>query len=139
MWNFEFFPGTNKQKKELFVMAICTPMGKTFPGNYTIIPSSKKWVFHAIFRLAFVELYGKKVCSMNRLVLTDEEDAEYRSFETMIATQDSIKKSKVMLCIFHAIWQPFKHDVYSLLPRKSAQGKPIELTELGNSWGKYLL
>jgi hypothetical protein len=57
----------------------------------------------------------------------------------MIATQDSFKKSKVMLCIFHAIWQPFKHDVYSLLPRKSAQGKPIELTELGNSWGKYLL
>ncbi len=80
----------------------------------------------------------KKVCSLNRLVLTDEEDAKYRSFKTMIATQDSFKKSKVMLCIFHAIWQPFKHDVYSLLPRKSAQGKPIELTELGNSWGKYL-
>jgi hypothetical protein len=56
MWIFEFFPGTNKQKKELFIMATCTPMGKTFPGNYTIIPSSKKWVFHAIFRLTFVEL-----------------------------------------------------------------------------------
>ena len=139
MWNFEFFPGTNKQKKKMFVMAICTPTGKKFPGNYTIIPSSKKWVFHAIFRLAFVELYGKKVCSLNRLVLTDKEDAKYRSFKTMIATQDSFKKSKVMLCIFHAIWQPFKRDVYSLLPRKSAQGKPIELTELGNSWGKYLL
>jgi hypothetical protein len=87
MWNFDFFPGTNKQKKELFVMAICTPTGKTFPGSYKIIPSSKKWVFHAIFRLAFVVLYGKKVCSLNRLVRTDKEDAEYRSFETMIATQ----------------------------------------------------
>jgi hypothetical protein len=111
MWNFELLPGTNKQKKELFVMAIRTPTGKTFPGNYTIISSSKKWVFHAIFQLAFVELYGKKVCSLNRLVLTDEEDAKYRPFETMIATQDSFKKSKVMLCIFHAIWQPFKRDV----------------------------
>jgi hypothetical protein len=38
-----FSPGTNKQKKELFVMAICTPTVKTFPGNYTIIPSLKKW------------------------------------------------------------------------------------------------
>jgi hypothetical protein len=37
--------------------------------------------FHAIFCLAFLELYGDEVCSMNRLVLTDEEDAEYRSFE----------------------------------------------------------
>jgi hypothetical protein len=56
----------------------------------------------------------------------------------MIATQDFFKNSRVMLCIFHAIWQPFKRDVYSLLPRKPAQGKPIELTELGNSRGKYL-
>ncbi len=101
MWHFELFPGTNKQKNKLFVMAIHTPTGKTFPGNYTIIPSSKKWVFYSIFRLAFVELYGNKVCSLNRLVLTDEEDAEYRSFESMIATQDFFKNSKVMLCIFH--------------------------------------
>jgi hypothetical protein len=113
-------------------------MRKTFLGNYTCIPTSKKWVFHSIFRLVFVELYGKKVCSLNKLVLTDKEDAEYRSFESMIATQDFFKNSKVMLCIFHPIWQPFKRDVSSLLPRKSAQGKPIELTELGNSWGKYL-
>jgi hypothetical protein len=49
-----------------------TPCGKTFPGNFTVIPSSKKWVFHAIFCLDnFLELYGDEVCSMNRLVLTD--------------------------------------------------------------------
>ena len=70
-------------------MAIRTPIGKTFPGNYTIIPSSKKWVFHSIFRLAFLSLYGEHVCSMNRLVLTDEEDAEYRAFESVIATHDA--------------------------------------------------
>jgi hypothetical protein len=51
--------GTNRHKKELFVMAVRTPAGKTFPGNFAIIPSSKKWVFHAIFRLAFLELWRR--------------------------------------------------------------------------------
>ena len=110
--------GTNRHKKELFVMAVRTPWGKSFPGNFSIIPSSKKWVFHAIFHLAFLELYGDKVCSMNCLVLTDEEDAEYRPFESLIATNDKFKSSKVMLCIFHAMWQPFKRDIYTLCPRK---------------------
>ncbi len=57
--------GTIIHKQELFVMAIRTPIGKIFPGNYTIIPSSKKWVFHSIFRLAFLSLYGEHVCSIN--------------------------------------------------------------------------
>ena len=117
-------------------MAVRTPCGRTFPGNFSIIPSAKKWVFHAIFRLAFLELYGERVCSMNRLVLTDEEDAEYRSFESLIATNDNFKSSKVMLCIFHAIWQPFKRDVYPLCPGKSKKGKPIELTKIGSAWGE---
>ncbi len=108
--------GTNGHRKELFVMAVRTPSGKTFPGNLSIIPSAKKWVFCAIFRLAFLELYGAEVCSMNRLVLTDEEDAEYRSFESLIATNVKFKILKVMLCIFHAIWQPFKCDIYPLCP-----------------------
>jgi len=123
--------GTNRHKTELFVMAVRTPCGKTFPGNFSIIPSSKKWVFHAIFRLAFLELYGDEVCSMNRLVLTDEEDAEYRTFESLIATNDRFKLSKVMLCIFHAIWQPFKYDIYTLCPKISKKGKP---TQWSKSW-----
>ncbi len=44
-----FYAGINNQKKELFVMAVCSPTGKTFPGNFTIIPSAKQWVFHAIY------------------------------------------------------------------------------------------
>jgi hypothetical protein len=119
-------------------MAVQTHCGKTFPGNFSIIPSSKKWVFHAIFRIAFLQLYGTGIYSMNRLVLSDEEDTEYWSFEALIATNDIFKSSKVMLCIFRAIWQPFKRDTYSLLPRKSAKGKPIELTEVGSQWGKSL-
>ena len=116
-------------------MAIRTPTGKTFPRNFTIIPSSKKWVFHAIFCLAFVSLYGEHICSLNRLVLTDEKDAEYRSFESLIKTHEIFQSSSVMLCTFHAIWLPFKRDIYHLLPsKKSKDGKLIELTEIGRSW-----
>jgi hypothetical protein len=77
--------GTILYKQELFVMAIRTPTGRTFPGNFMIIPSSKKWVFHAIFQHAFLSLYGEFICSLNREVVTDEEDAEYRSFECLTA------------------------------------------------------
>ena len=118
-------------------MAIRTPTGKTFPGNYTIIPSSKKWVFHSIFCLAFMSLYGEHVCSVKRLVLTDEEDAEYRAFESVIATHDAFSSSKVMLCTYHAVWIPFKRAIYNLLPsKKSPKGKLIELTEVGKQWGE---
>ncbi len=106
-------------------MAIRTPTGKTFPGNYTIIPFSKKWVLHS------------NVCSMNQLELTDEEDAEYRAFESVIATHDAFSSSKVMLCTFHAVWFPFKWDMYNLLPsKKSPKGKLIELTDVGKQWGE---
>ncbi len=131
--------GTNRHKTELFVKAMKTPCGKTFPGNFSNIPSLKKWVFHAIFRLAFLELYGDEVCSMNCLALTDEEDAEYRSFESLIATNDIFKLSKVMLCIFHAIWQPFKCDIYTLCPKISKKGKPTQLSEVGSAWSEYCL
>ena len=121
-------------------MAIRTLTGKTFPGNYTIIPSSNKWVFHSIFCLAFLSLCGEHVCSMNRLVLTDEEDAEYRAFESVIATHDTFSSSKVMLCTCHAVWQPFKWDINNLLPsKKSPKGKLIELTEVGKQWGENVL
>jgi hypothetical protein len=69
-------------------MAMRTHTRRRYPGNFTIIFSSKKWVFHAIFQHAFLSLYGEFLCSLNRLVLTDEEDAEYRSFECLIETQN---------------------------------------------------
>ncbi len=113
---FEFInachAGTNNQKKELFVMTICSSTGKTFPENFTIIPSAKKWVFHAIYCLAFLSLYDEHICSLNRLVITDEEDADYCSFETLILTHEMFRSSTVMPCRFHAIWQPFKRHIY---------------------------
>ena len=62
--------GTNRQKKQLFVMAVRTPSGKTLPGNLSIIPSEQKWVFHALYQHAFPQLYSSEVCFRNRLALT---------------------------------------------------------------------
>ncbi len=119
-------------------MAARSPSGKTFPGNFTIIPSAKKWVFHAIYCLGFLSLYGEHICSLNWLVIMDEEDAEYRSFATLILTHEMFWSSTVMLCTFHAIWHSFKRDINHLLPSKKSQnGKLIELTEVGRAWGEY--
>ena len=65
-------------------MAVRTPSGKTLPGNLSIIPSEQKWVFHALYQHAFPQLYSSEVCFRNRLVLTDEDEAEYRSFEDLM-------------------------------------------------------
>jgi hypothetical protein len=71
------FKGTNRQKEQLFVIAVRTANGTTLPGNLTIIPSEQKWVFYSIYRLAFSYLYSAKVCLRNRVVITDKDDAEY--------------------------------------------------------------
>jgi hypothetical protein len=109
------FIGTNRQKKQLFVMAVRSPSGTSLPGNLTIIPSEQKWVFHAIYQLAFPHLYSSDVCCRNQLVLTDEDDAEYKSFESVIESIDVFKRSTVMLCTFHGIWLAFKKDLLPLL------------------------
>ncbi len=83
---FNLNKGTNRQKRELFVVAVRSASGDTLPVNLTIIPSAQKWVFNAIYQLAFPSLYSSNVCSMNRLVLTDEDEAEYAPFQSAIAS-----------------------------------------------------
>jgi hypothetical protein len=92
-------------------MPVQTSSGNTLPGNLTIIPSEQKWVYHAIYQLAFPELYSNEVCSRNCVVVTDEDDAEYRSFESVIETSQVFSMSKVLICTFHAIWMAFKKDL----------------------------
>jgi hypothetical protein len=53
------------------------------------------------------------------VVIADEDDAEYRSFESLIYTLDIFAKSTVILCTFHAIWLPFKKDLLPLLDEYS--------------------
>jgi hypothetical protein len=103
-------------------MAVHTSSGTTLPGNLTIIPSEQKWVFHAIYQIKFPELYSIKVCSRNCVVITDEDEAEYRSLESVIETSDVFSSSRVMICTFNEIWMAFKKDVLALL-NESENGK----------------
>ena len=95
-------------------MAVRTPSGKTLPGNLAIIPSEQSWFFNAIYQHAFPHLYSSKVWSRNCLVLTDEDEAEYRSFEALIETTSDFKQSTVMLCTFRGVWMAFKKDLLTL-------------------------
>ena len=96
-------------------MAVRTPSGKTLPSNLAIIPSEQSWVFHAIYQYAFPHLYSSEVCSRNCLVLTDKDEAEYKSFEALIETTSHFKQLTVMLCTFHGVWMAFKKDLLTLL------------------------
>ncbi len=96
-------------------MVVRTPSGTTLPENSTIIPSEQKWVFHSIYQLAFPHLYSSEVCSRNRLVLTDEDDALYKLFESVIETNKYFKQSTVMLCTDHGIRMAYKKDMLPLL------------------------
>jgi hypothetical protein len=84
-------------------MAVWTSNGKTLLGNLTMIPSEQKWVFHAIYELAFPELYSNEVCSQKLVVISDEDEAEYWLFESVIETSEVFSRSKVLICTFHGI------------------------------------
>ena len=112
--------GTNRQGKELFVMAVRSASGDTLPGNLTIIPSGQKWVFHSIYKYAFPLLYSVQVCSRNRLVLTDEDPSEYSPMENLIITENHFKKSNMDALIDRGLLDPKHRGIrgYILLVRK---------------------
>ena len=63
VWFMDVTSSVNKQKSDLFMLAIRTPSGRTFPGNFTFIPSGKAWVFQCIYQYAFMALFGRTACS----------------------------------------------------------------------------
>lgn len=134
VWFMDCTHGVNRQKKDWFIMAVRTPAGKTFPGNLTVIPSGRRWVFSSIYQLAFVYLYGELTCSRNRLALCDADYCEYGPFEDAITTNDIFRRSALMICSFHGIWMPFKEEVFKHLPRKGDDSK--QLSTVGSEWGK---
>jgi hypothetical protein len=78
--------------------------------------------FNGTEGVVFLELYFTEVCSGNCVVKTDEDEAEYWLFESMIETSEVFSKSKVMICTFHGIWMAFIKDVLALLD-ESEHGK----------------
>jgi len=135
VWFMDVTSGTNRQKSDMFMLAIRTPHGITYPGNFTFLPSGKRWVFECIYRYAFIALFGSETCSRNRLALFDEDNAEYGPFENCIRTMPEYKNSHVMLCAFHAVWMPFKKNIFPLITKQFSNSKG--LTKTGKSLGMY--
>ena len=126
----------NRQKRDLFLMVVKDGNGETFIGNATVVPSGKRWVFNKIYKHFFVHLYGEITISRNRLALTDDDHAQYGPFDNCIATMDCYKKSKHMLCVFHAVVMAYHSDVYPKLPHKP--GNQRELTQTGDAYGMFV-
>ena len=135
VWFMDVTSSVNKQKSDLFMLAIRTPSGKTFPGNFTFIPSGRSWVFQTIYQYAFTSLFGTTVCSYNRLALFDDDFAERGPFESCIATLPHFGKSRVMLCVFHAVWMPFKEGIMKFITARFKDSSGL-LTKLGREIGE---
>jgi hypothetical protein len=145
----------NKQKRSLFVLVGRKPNGNTFIANVTLVPSGKDhsyyfimrvqwmynhyilsigqaWVYRLVSRYIWPVHFGSVTISRNRLGLTDEERAEYETFERNIALDPNYRNSKLMLCAFHAIWMPFRQTVRPTLPKSSGGN----LSKIGREYGE---
>ena len=79
--------------------------------------------------------FGKVTISRNRLALFDDDRAEYGPFEHCIQTVPEYSNSRVMLCVFHAVWMPFKKNIYPLITKRFSYWNGC-LTKTGKSIGK---
>jgi hypothetical protein len=124
--------GTNRQKRGMFLAVVKDSSGKTYPGNITIVPSEKSWVFGCIFEHAFCQLYGKATLLMTQLCLTDDDRSEHGPLDNLISSGSIFVNSIHMLCIFHALYKPFQEDIVPLLPKKGDK-----VTDEGRNYGEY--
>jgi hypothetical protein len=127
--------GTNKQKRDLFLMVVKDGNGKTFVGNITVIPSQQRWVFMKIYQTFFVYLYGIVTVSRFQLAVMDDDVSAHGPFDCLIKTQSWYTNCVHMLCVFHGLIMMFHTDVYPLLPHKR-QSKL--LTKNRHLYGKSL-
>ena len=158
VWFLDVTARSNKQKRNLFVLVGRKPSGNSFISNVTLIPSGKfccvcihnlcstfgsllfsmyriligqAWVYRTCTRLIYPHLFGAVTVQRNRMGLTDEERAEYETFERNIAIDPNYCNSTLMLCCFHAIWMFFREKVRPHLPKKGQF-----LTAIGKEYGK---
>ena len=113
--------GTNRQKRDMFVLCTKDSDGKAYTTNLTLVPSGKSWVFDTIYKEAFIHLYGETTVFRNRLAVVDEDVSEIRPFESAIKCSPTYKGSYLMICVFHAVWKPFNEEVKPLLPKNKTK------------------
>ena len=100
------------------MMVVKDASGEAFPGNITMVPSGKRWVFQKIYQKFFLRLYGKLTISRNCLALTDDDISEHGPFDNCINTMDCYCRSRHMLCVFHALVIKYNKQVYPYLSHR---------------------
>jgi hypothetical protein len=128
---------TNRQNRDLFLMVVKDANGEAYPGNATVIPSGKRWVFQKIYQSFFIHLYGEETIRRNRLALTDDDLSEHGPFDNCIKTIDCYSLSTHMLCVFHALVMKYYEQVYPKLPHQGSKNKK-KLTRAGKLYGTYV-
>ena len=99
--------------------------------SWTIVSNiGQAWVFRITIKDIFPIIFGKTTVERNRLKLTDEDPSEYATMEKLIITTNEYSQLTVMLCVFHAIWGPFKDLIRPHLPSKGNL-----ITPLGKAYG----
>lgn len=68
----------------------------------------------------------------NRLTLSDEDEAECKTFDNNTKLNKNYLNSKHMLCVFHAIWNYFREQIRTRLPKR--EGTSL-LTDDGRTYG----
>ena len=129
---------TNRQRRDLLVLVVRDATGECYPGNSTILPSGQSWIFQKVIGKFFRDLYGDVTISRNRLILTDDDPALHGPIDNLINTSPVWKKSKHMLCIFHAIVKAFHEQIYPLLPA-TVTGRKRKLTQRGRDYCKTFI
>lgn len=122
---------TNRQKRGMFLAVVKDSSGKTYPGNITIVPSERSWVFGCIFEHAFSELYGKATLAMTQLCLTDDDRSEHGPLDNLILSRLIFINALHMLCMFHALYKPFQEEIVPMLPKNGDK-----VTEDGRNYGE---
>ena len=124
----------NRQNRDLFLAVVKDASGECCIGNATLIPSQQRWVFHHIYKICFLALYGEVTVSRIRLFLTDDDISEHSPLDSLILTDACFKLSKHMLCMFHAIVMGFAEYVYPYLNKSRGKRK---LTKKAEVYGKF--
>ena len=125
--------GTNKQKRDLFLMVVKDGNGETYVGNVTVIPSQQRWVFMKIYKTFFLYLYGEVTVSRFQLAVTDDDVSAHGPFDCLIKTMSCYTNCVHILCVFHGLIMVFHTEVYPLLPHR--RGSKL-LTKKGQLYGE---
>ena len=106
-----FFVGTNKQKKELFTLAMLDGNNRAFNGARAFVPNGQAWTFHTLFKYCLPILWGSIIVQRMQLMMTDGCSQEYLSFINNSGKNKPFENAVNGLCYFHSSVVGFSRHV----------------------------